>query len=224
MKNIKVLTLGAAIASALVSTAAVADLSGNIGVASNYIWRGVTQTGDGAAISGGIDYSHESGAYAGSWVSNISPLNSESGQYELDLYAGYAGSAGDVSYDVGLIKYVYPVDDGGTVVVQADFTELQASVGYGPASFYVASTLSKEGNPANESDLYWSLSGDFEVGKLGIGLVYGDYDFDGGSAGDYSHYAISMSKDDFTFALEKNDTTAGDDMKLVASWGKEFEL
>jgi uncharacterized protein (TIGR02001 family) len=224
MKNVKALTLGAAVASVLMSTTAVADLSGNIGVTNNYIWRGVTQTSDEAAVSGGLDYSHGSGAYAGAWVSNISPLNGESGQYELDLYAGYAGEAGDISYDVGVIKYVYPIDDGGTVLVQADFAELQASVGYGPVSFYVASTFYKEGNPPNDSDLYWSLSGDFEVGELGVGVVYGDYDFDGGSAGDYSHYALNLSKDDFTFAFEQNDTNTGDDMKFVVSWGKEFAL
>ena len=220
MKNVKALTLGAAIASVLATSTAMADLSGNIGVTTNYLWRGITQTSDAASVSGGVDYSHGSGAYAGAWVANISPLNGESGQYEMDLYAGFAGEAGDVSYDVGVIKYVYPVDDGGTVSVQADFAELQASVGFGPVAFYVASTFYKEGNPPNDSDLYWNLSGDFEVGELGVGLVYGDYDFDDTGSTDYSHYAVSVSKDDFTFALEKNDTTGGDDMRFVASWGQ----
>jgi hypothetical protein len=45
--------------------------SANIGVVSNYIWRGVTQTGDQAAVQGGLDVAHESGFYAGTWASNI---------------------------------------------------------------------------------------------------------------------------------------------------------
>ena len=47
------------------------SISANIGVVSNYIWRGVTQTGDQAAVQGGLDYSHESGFYAGTWASNV---------------------------------------------------------------------------------------------------------------------------------------------------------
>jgi uncharacterized protein (TIGR02001 family) len=58
-------TTGAALAQAPWS------FSANIGAVSNYVWRGVTQTGDQAAIQGGLDVSHESGFYAGTWVSNI---------------------------------------------------------------------------------------------------------------------------------------------------------
>jgi hypothetical protein len=56
------------------STAMAQDpwsFSANIGAVSNYMWRGVTQTGDQAAIQGGLDVSHESGFYAGTWASNI---------------------------------------------------------------------------------------------------------------------------------------------------------
>jgi uncharacterized protein (TIGR02001 family) len=45
--------------------------SANIGAVSNYMWRGVTQTGDQAAVQGGIDVAHESGFYAGTWLSNV---------------------------------------------------------------------------------------------------------------------------------------------------------
>jgi uncharacterized protein (TIGR02001 family) len=47
------------------------NISANIGVVSNYMWRGVTQTQDGAAVQGGLDFTHESGFYAGTWVSNV---------------------------------------------------------------------------------------------------------------------------------------------------------
>ncbi len=46
-------------------------VSANIGVVSNYIWRGVTQTQDGPAVQGGLDYAHPSGFYAGLWASNV---------------------------------------------------------------------------------------------------------------------------------------------------------
>ncbi len=47
------------------------SISANIGAVSNYMWRGVTQTGDQPAIQGGLDFSHESGFYAGTWISNV---------------------------------------------------------------------------------------------------------------------------------------------------------
>ena len=54
------------------------SISANIGAVSNYMWRGVTQTQDGAAVQGGLDFSHESGFYAGTWISNVD-FNDEGG-------------------------------------------------------------------------------------------------------------------------------------------------
>ena len=61
-------------ASAVASSVAMAESnwSANIGVTSNYMWRGVTQTTDQAAIQGGIDYENPNGFYAGTWMSNVS--------------------------------------------------------------------------------------------------------------------------------------------------------
>jgi len=45
------------------------ELFANINLASNYIWRGVTQTSDQSAIQGGIDYQRKNGIYeCGQWL------------------------------------------------------------------------------------------------------------------------------------------------------------
>ncbi|MGE5154474.1 MAG: TorF family putative porin [Bdellovibrio bacteriovorus] len=54
------------------------SISANIGAVSNYMWRGVTQTQDGPAIQGGLDVKHQSGFYAGTWISNVD-FNDEGG-------------------------------------------------------------------------------------------------------------------------------------------------
>ncbi|WPL16427.1 hypothetical protein Thiowin_01381 [Thiorhodovibrio winogradskyi] len=69
-------SLAAAVALSLAGTSVAFaagpwSLSANIGAVSNYMWRGVTQTGDGAAVQGGVDAAHESGFSAGTWASNI---------------------------------------------------------------------------------------------------------------------------------------------------------
>ena len=103
-KSLLTIALGTAVASsALISTqaAAVEGLSANVGATSNYIWRGITQSGDDSAISGGIDYAADSGFYVGTWASSLG-----GGAAEVDLYAGYGFESDGVSYDFGYINYV----------------------------------------------------------------------------------------------------------------------
>ena len=57
-------------ASLVAPAKAESSLEGNIGFTNNYVWRGMTQTDDQAAISGGLDFS-AGGFYAGTWASNV---------------------------------------------------------------------------------------------------------------------------------------------------------
>ena len=87
--------------------------SGNIGLFSQYVFRGLTQTDGNFAVQGGIDYSHAGGFYAGTWASNISwfsdlnPGNSVS--LEWDGYTGFKKSwANALTTDIGYLRYEYP--------------------------------------------------------------------------------------------------------------------
>ncbi|HEX2829889.1 MAG TPA: TorF family putative porin [Burkholderiales bacterium] len=98
--------------------------TGNVGLFSQYIFRGLTQTDRDPAIQGGLDYAHSSGIYLGTWASNISwlkenfsaPPNAIAGTYnrggsmEWDFYGGYKMSFGDVGVDLGTLYYWYPGD------------------------------------------------------------------------------------------------------------------
>ena len=220
MKKLHKIIAASLLASASTAGTGVAlaesPLTANVGVTSNYMWRGVTQTNDTAAVSGGIDYAHDSGFYLGTWASNL-----DGGQYEQDIYAGYGFKAGPVDLDVGYIKYMYPVG----AAVQLDFDEVYVNASYEMFSAGVAMTTSKEAGGA-EDDMYMYVSAEFEVKKgLTLGLTYGDYDVDGGSADDYSHMQVSLSKGDFTFAYDDNDKT-GDagDPRVSVSWSQSFDL
>ena len=97
------------------STGAHAGTSGNIALANEYVFRGVSQSNQDPALQGGIEYAAESGVYIGSWGSSISWLSDSSStaapissSLELDVYGGYRGRFSDaVSYDVGGLYYVY---------------------------------------------------------------------------------------------------------------------
>lgn len=111
------------------------SFSANVGVFSNYIFRGTAQTGGNPALQGGFDYAHSSGFYAGTWASNISWLE-DFGAYsrsslEWDFYAGFKGKLGksDFSYDVGTIYYYYP-GNANPGVPNADTSEIYAALGW----------------------------------------------------------------------------------------------
>ena len=110
---------GAAVALALAGSAATAhagSTSGSVAVTSDYLFRGVSQTGRKPALQGGVTWTHDSGFYGGGWGSSISWLSDAdpdvSSQVELDVFAGYGGKFGqsEFGYDVGLNYYGYPGD------------------------------------------------------------------------------------------------------------------
>jgi len=127
-KTILSLSVAAALAvpglSAIAQTAAPAaapaaapepsPLTGNFGLFSQYIFRGISQTGGKPAIQGGVDYAHSSGLYVGTWLSNVSWLSdfgiARESSLEWDMYGGYKGTFGksDFGYDVGVLQYYYP--------------------------------------------------------------------------------------------------------------------
>ena len=68
----------------LSSYASAVEISGNVGLSSDYIWRGMTQTNGDAAINGGFDLATDNGFYFGTWSSNAGGAGSNYSM-ELDL-------------------------------------------------------------------------------------------------------------------------------------------
>src|SRR5262245_47947282 len=88
-------------------------LAANVGLYSQYVFRGLAQTGERPAIQGGADYAHASGFYSGTWLSNVSWFSDtnagNSNSLEWDLYGGYRKSWDNgITADVGYLRYEYP--------------------------------------------------------------------------------------------------------------------
>jgi len=195
MKNS--IVLATAVASILTSGIASADLSANASIYSNYIWRGVSQTSDQAAGQGGIDWGTDGGLYAGTWLSNLS-----GGSYEMDVYAGFATDM----FDVGVITYQYPTSTDG------NFTEVYASGSIVGFTAGVALTVDKATAAGDDTDdLYIHASYGFAARDIDYSVYVGNYSFDADASGDsdYTHYGVSLAKDGFSFALDKNDIETG---------------
>lgn len=115
------------------ATASDFTISGNAAVVSEYRFRGVDLSGGDIAIQGGIDVSHSSGFYVGTWGSSLDEDTVGYGHTELDVYGGWTGEVSDgVTANVGAIYYLYPNAGPG----EFDYVEFYGSLGYtlGPAS------------------------------------------------------------------------------------------
>lgn len=114
--------------------------SANAAVVSDYVFRGVSQAEEDAAISAGFDLT--TGAfYAGAWASNVSFAGDDDTSIEADLYAGVRPEVGGVNWDFGVVGYLY--DEPGAL--DYDYVELKAAASraIGPATIGAA--------------VYWSL-------------------------------------------------------------------
>lgn len=236
--NLAVSVLSAGMISMVaVPSMAFAETTANIGVVSNYMFRGITQTEGATAVQGGVDYSDASGLYAGTWASNID--FGDEATYELDLYAGYGGEVEGIAYDVGYIYYAYP-DSSANI----DFGELYGEVGFGAFAVGFAYTVHSENQDEvfDEGDLYYYGSAGFPLANdFSLGLTIGYYDFDvdgdpGFEDASYLHYALSLAKDAGEFGefslnadyadISKTDSPFGteraDKPQVWLGWGKEF--
>ncbi|PCI59808.1 MAG: hypothetical protein COB37_10905 [Kordiimonadales bacterium] len=96
-------------------------LSANTAIVSDYRFRGISLSDRDAAIQGGMDLSHESGFYIGTWGSSIESFAGS--EFELDLYAGYSSEFNGLATDIGVLVYTYPGSD------DTHYVELYSSVG-----------------------------------------------------------------------------------------------
>lgn len=150
-------------------------VSGSATIASDYRFRGVSQSDEDMAVQGGLTVNHESGLYVGIWASNLSGWGTFGGSnMELDLIGGYKATLGEnATLDVGLTWYMYP---GGAD--DTDFAEpyIKLSGATGPATLtagfayapqqYALANVSKAPNSRGQKQDNIYLWGD---GAMAIG-------------------------------------------------------
>lgn len=161
--------------------------TGNVGLFSQYVFRGISQTNEDMALQGGFDYSHASGFYVGTWASNISWLKDagayDSSSLEVDLYGGFRGSITDaVSFDVGLLQYYYPGDKVAGAV-SPNTTEIYGAVGWQWLSAKLSYSLTDTFGVDDASGTwYLDLSANYPITEaLTLNLHYGMQEFSGRS-------------------------------------------
>lgn len=217
----KKLILASAIAAAFTGSVAQAEeatpehsVSYNVGVTTDYRYRGISQSRKQPAISLGADYTHNpSGFYAGFWSSTIKWTKDTkdtnnafgSGDIEIDLYAGRKGEvAKNTTYDVGVLVYTYPNNRLGRLsgFVDATTAEVYGQIGYGPAYLkYSHAVTNTFGNLNSEGSYYIDAGFNPEIGeKLVLNLHAGRQVIKNGPIYNYNDWKVGLTKDFGAFA------------------------
>lgn len=194
----------------------------NVGVVSDYVFRGITQASHNAAVQGGVDYAHASGFYAGVWGSNVTWI-ADSGAVatgsvgvELDTYLGFKNAfAEDFNYDVGFIRYNYlgsytsaaNAYIPGTTLAKADTDEVYGALGY---KWFTAKYSYGLGNfltvPGAKGTNYIELNASYPIADSGytVAAHVGKQTYKGttadlaaaaGNTPTYTDYKLGVTKD-----------------------------
>jgi uncharacterized protein (TIGR02001 family) len=185
------------------------SVSANVALASEYVWRGVTQSSEDPVVQGGFDVSHSSGLYVGTWASSLESNSgkTDAASTEIDVYAGYKGKLKGLSYDLGYLRYIYAEQNEDSA----------ADYGFGEVYGSVSSSLNGlPFNPVVEVGInispdfygedglgvyvYKSVSAELPFGITGnVTTGYQDVEGDKTTAAgyDYWHYSVGASKEIF---------------------------
>lgn len=200
----KILTLAVLAGLGVISTGVLADdaaapaaapaapaspwtVTTNVNLVTDYYFRGISQTWHKPAVQGGLDISHSSGFYVGTWLSNVSEDTFSGGGLEIDYYGGYNGTFGDaikdLTWTVGGYGYYYPGAsfNQSTAPANEDFNtfELNAGLAYkwlstkisvDTTDWYGANT--KTGFTSNtKGSWYWQLDAAYPLPWQDLTLV-----------------------------------------------------
>lgn len=187
------------------------EVSANVAVTSDYVFRGVSQTEEEAAVSAGVDLISGS-FYAGAWASNVAFPGDPDTEAEVDLYAGIRPEFAGWSWDFGAVGYFYTGQPDGA---DYDYVELKAGasravgpvtvgavVFWSPDYFGAAEDEATyvEANAAFEATDKWTISG-----ALGRQSLSSDFDYTTWNVG--AAYALT---DALTLDLRYHDTDEHD--------------
>lgn len=209
MNILKTMLLAAAATAAMGGSALAADddiaLSFNLGAATDYVFRGVSQTNNEGQIFGGADATLYGMGYAGVWVSNVDFSNGT--DLEYDLYAGIKPTVGPVNLDFGVYYYGYTNQPANS---HEDYVEYKAaaSTAVGPATvgalvFYSPEFFGKTGKAT-----YYEINGAVPVAeKVSVSGAIGHQEIEGPA--DYNTWNLGVGyalNDTVGFDLRYHDT------------------
>ncbi len=227
------------------------ELSANVALTTDYVFRGISQTDEGPAIQGGFDLVYNI-LYAGVWASNLDfggadtdtdgIADSDVANIEIDLYAGIKKELHGVEVDLGFIYYAYPHAFDGRPAAELDYIEFKGGLAGSAAGFDLGFTTYYSPEYTGEIGRNWVFEGSVERALPDFGpfspsvsglVAYNDGDVGAGGV-DYWYWNAGMSlgfAEKFSVDVRYWDTDIGGcgsntifqcDERVVATLSAEF--
>jgi len=191
--------------------AAESAIAYNVGVVSEYRYRGLAQTKGDPALQGGVDYTNPNGFYAGAWASTIKWIKDGAktagetkGPLELDLYGGYKFEAAGLGFDVGYLRYQYlnntlqnsTYNAPKVTYTNANTDEVYGAVTYGVTTLKYSRSLSNLfGAPDSKGSVHWDLSATFDLGNGYSFVPHAGHQTVKNNTTSYTDLALTLNKD-----------------------------
>lgn len=195
MRNTRL--IAASLALALASPVAVAEWSveGEITLATDYVFRGVSQTDRKPAFQPGLTVSHASGFYAGLWASNVDFDDPDDGiKGELDIFVGWNADLGErLNLDLLLSRYTYPGANDG---YEADYNELVTTLTFDD-TWFLALGYTNDYARSGEKATYVQVGAEFPLGgseDWTAGFSVGRHNLDDVFGASYTDYRFGVSR------------------------------
>ena len=201
--------------------AAETSVSGHVSIATDHIFRGVSQTMSGAAVEVEVDVEFENGWYGYVWASNVDFTDSldpdDGANFEIDFGIGYEFAVNNnVTLGVEAVTYTFPGTKEG---YSYDYEEIIASVSiFEQHSLTLGYTDNLFGNSA-DARFYAVKSGTDLSDGIGLSLELGHYDFSESFGDAYSYMTLSIAGElrSVEWQLAYITTTAADQDLFYAS-------
>lgn len=235
-KSMLSLAAAAALAAPVMAAAESSPVTGNVTLATDYRFRGLSQTmsdgpfdanDGGPAFQGGFDYAHASGFYVGNWNSNISSTLYPNANLEMDFYGGYKRSFGDFAADVGIIYYFYP-GSNAPGIGRIDNTELYIGGSWKWLSAkYFHAVDEFFGAPGTKNSWYLDTNATIDLGAgFGVLAHIGHQKVKGISDADYTDWKLGVTKDigGYVFGAAYVDTNAKDSVYTFTDARKTMNI
>ena len=213
------------------------EWSANIGLTSDYLFRGMSRSSEDPAIQGGIDYKNVLyGFRAGMWASSIEfdSRASNDSSVEIDLYGGYFGRfSSDVTWDIVGVYQLFPDQNVDFRSGDFEYFEIDGELAYTFTNHLYVPTVSAniayspEYFGEDDDSIYLSTGIDFKLPeKFGFYSRVGYLDVSGGETNprgyDYAHYQIGLTKTLGIVTLDLSWNDAENGCEQVSMSGKDY--
>lgn len=151
-----------------------------VGLHSDYRFRGISLSGKDIELTGELSVAHESGFYGAAWFSNVDLDDGKGDELEVDLTLGWSGDAGPINFDVGGVYYLYPGHSS------FNYFEFYASAGYAIGEGEIRAGIAfapSQDNIGNTSNRYYFISGELPIKDSPVTL-HANFGIEDGAFGD----------------------------------------